>query len=155
MRTKYRTSAAVSLDLECLLGGRDALPDALAALQAMFAGQPLIAHVSIHNLSPWTECAGYWPTLEESPCEHGDLVIHVCRRDGIGRTLLAECVLDGLALRLAYLPNAEEEAVERAVYDYLRSTHPGYKDGFYPCPAHLAGRFHGTNKQGEDEGTGA
>lgn len=155
MRTKYRASAALSLDLECLLGPGDALPDALAALQATLAGQPLIAHASIHNLSPWTEGAGYWPTLDESPCEQGDLVIHACRRDGIGRTLLAECVLDGQVLWSAYLPNAEDEAVERAVYEYLRTTHPGYRDGFYPCPTHLAGRFHGTNQQGEDEGAGA
>lgn len=153
MRTKHRASATVSLDLECLLGQGDALPDAMAALQAMFAGHPLITHVSIHNLSPWTECAGYWPTLHESPCEHGDLVIHVCRRDGIGRTLLAECVLAGQVLRLTYLPNAEEGAVERAVYDYLRTTHPGNKDGLYPCPAHLAGRFH--TKNGHSEGEGA
>jgi hypothetical protein len=155
MRTKHRASAAIFLDLECILGSGDDLPDALAALQAMLAGQPLIAHASIHNLSPWTECAGHWPTLVESPCEQGDLVIHACCRDGTGRTLLAECVLDGQVLRLAYLPNAKDEAVERAVYDYLRTTHPGYKDSFYPCPAYLAGRFHGTNRQGEDEGAGA
>jgi hypothetical protein len=67
------------------------------------------------------------------------------------RTLLAECVRDEAAqssLRVAYLPNAEDEEVERAVYLYLRSAHPGYRDGFYPCPAHLAGRFHGGTRDG-------
>ena len=94
----------------------------------------------------WERCFALWKRLEESPFEAGDVVIHACQIASIGRTLLADVVADEempSRLKLAYRANAEEEAVERAVWNYMRVAYPMGRHGVYPCPQELLASLQG------------
>ncbi len=141
MRKKYTVTVPLSVKLECLVRDGEPIPDIKALLTKLLT-HPMVQKVSIWENPTWQQHPGPWSHLEDAPFEPGDVLIHVCRRNLIWRTLLAvyqEDESSSSPKTIVYLPNAEEEEIERIVYNYLSTIYPGCMEvGFYPCPPDLA-----------------
>ena len=110
----------------------EAPPD-IRALFASLLQHPYITNSIVWGIPTWKDILPPWSELSDSPFEPGDTVIHVCQIDSIKRTLLAN--YNGYTA--SYLPYADEEVIERAVYEHLKANYPYLICGFYPCPQHI------------------
>lgn len=144
MRKQYNVTVSLSVELECLVRDGEPIPDIKALLTKLLT-HPTIQKTIIWEKPTWQQHPGPWSGLEDAPFEPGDVLIHACRRNRIWRTLLAMYQKDEFSpspKTIAYLPNAEEEEVERAVYNYLSTTYPASMEaGFYPCPPDLVDAY--------------
>ncbi len=139
MKEQYQAQASVTVSLQCQVEAGTQLPDIRALLSSQFT-HPLIVGHTTWEQPRWERCHAPWPNLEQSPFEPDDMVIHVCHITAIRRALLARVVEDEqnpVRVRLVYLPRAEEEGVERAVWKHMQASYPFYREGLYPCPPEL------------------
>jgi hypothetical protein len=137
MQQRYHASVTITLHLQHQTGEP---PPPIASLLDPLLVHPLISGHTIWQSPTWEERMPPWSTLETSPCEAGDIVIHACEMDRVTRIVLSQCILDGPSspLRLIPLPTAGDEHVERAALIYLRRRYRlSFHLGIYPCPEWL------------------